>query len=206
VPDFVPSTCWIGLAAALASFSGIVCLEPGHALVARAVGIPVRAITRFHFGGVAELEGEATSARSQFLMLSPDPPTVPFWSPSPRSFPGCRWPGRARPRIPGGDQPGVGLPARRPAAAAPEIASGPPLAWRNQGRRDPAVPPDQRCRDRQTPIQRQPFFPQGFWRRAGAGVSHWQFVLPGTKILPLQVCRQEGGLPKCPTPSCFYWE
>src|SRR5262249_36524678 len=59
VPGLPFATYWaMGLGAALAFFTCIVLHELGHALVARAVGIPMRGITLFLFGGVAEMEDE----------------------------------------------------------------------------------------------------------------------------------------------------
>src|SRR5260370_40369327 len=60
---------WImGMIAALAFFVCIVLHELGHATVARSMGIPIRGITLFLFGGVAEMGDEPPSAKSEFLM------------------------------------------------------------------------------------------------------------------------------------------
>jgi len=63
----------MGLGAALAFFTCIVLHELGHALTARAVGIPMSGITLFLFGGVAEMEDEPRSALSEFLMAIAGP-------------------------------------------------------------------------------------------------------------------------------------
>jgi Zn-dependent protease/CBS domain-containing protein len=57
----------MGLITALAFFTCIVLHELGHAVVARARGMPIRGITLFLFGGVAELGDEPDSARTEFL-------------------------------------------------------------------------------------------------------------------------------------------
>jgi Zn-dependent protease len=74
VPGLPAATYWVmGLGAALAFFTCIVLHELGHALVARAAGIPIRGITLFLFGGVAEMEDEPPSASSEFLMAVAGP-------------------------------------------------------------------------------------------------------------------------------------
>jgi Zn-dependent protease/CBS domain-containing protein len=75
---------FMGLGAALAFFACIVLHELGHALVARKVGIPIRGITLFLFGGVAEMESEPPSASSEFWMAVAGPAvsaalSVLFW-------------------------------------------------------------------------------------------------------------------------------
>lgn len=85
VPDLPATIYWaMGLGAALAFFGCIVLHELGHALVARTVGIPIRGITLFLFGGVAEMEEEPPSASSEFLMAAAGPAVsaflaVTFW-------------------------------------------------------------------------------------------------------------------------------
>lgn len=64
-----PAGLWgMGLVAALTFFGCIVLHELGHAVVARALGTPIRGITLFIFGGVAELDREPTSARDELLI------------------------------------------------------------------------------------------------------------------------------------------
>src|SRR5207248_166029 len=74
VPDLQPASYWVmGLLTALSFFTCIVLHELGHALTAQRVGIPIRGITLFLFGGVAELEGEPPSAGKEFLMAIAGP-------------------------------------------------------------------------------------------------------------------------------------
>jgi Zn-dependent protease/CBS domain-containing protein len=69
-----PSYYWImGLIGALAFFVCVVLHELGHAVVARSLGMPIRGITLFLFGGVAELGDEPRSAGVEFLMASAGP-------------------------------------------------------------------------------------------------------------------------------------
>jgi Zn-dependent protease/CBS domain-containing protein len=63
----------MGLITALAFFACIVLHELGHALVARSRGMPIKGITLFLFGGVAELGDEPPSAGTEFVMAIAGP-------------------------------------------------------------------------------------------------------------------------------------
>jgi Zn-dependent protease len=58
----------MGIASALGLFASIVIHEFSHSLVARRHGLPMKGITLFIFGGVAEMEEEPPNARTEFLM------------------------------------------------------------------------------------------------------------------------------------------
>ncbi len=65
---------WImGLITALAFFGCILLHELGHAVVARARGMPINGITLFMLGGVSELGDEPPSAITEFLMAIAGP-------------------------------------------------------------------------------------------------------------------------------------
>ncbi len=64
---------WMGVAGAIGIFMSIVFHELCHSLVARRFGLPMRGITLFIFGGVAEMEDEPPSAKAEFLMAIAGP-------------------------------------------------------------------------------------------------------------------------------------
>lgn len=65
---------WVmALVSALAFFACILLHELGHCVAAKAMGIPIRGITLFLFGGVAELEDEPRSALGEFVMAIAGP-------------------------------------------------------------------------------------------------------------------------------------
>ena len=64
---------WMAVAVTIGLLLSIVFHETAHSLVARRFGISIRGITLFVFGGVAEMEGEPRSARSEFLMAVAGP-------------------------------------------------------------------------------------------------------------------------------------
>ena len=74
VPGLTPGTYWaMGAGGALGLFLSILIHEYFHALVANRKGIPIRGITLFIFGGVAEMEAEPPSAKAEFLMAGAGP-------------------------------------------------------------------------------------------------------------------------------------
>ena len=62
-----------GVVAALALLASILAHELGHAVVAQRNGVKVERISLWAFGGVAQLEGEAETARAEFLIAGIGP-------------------------------------------------------------------------------------------------------------------------------------
>lgn len=68
------STYWaMGVAGAIGLFISIVLHEFSHSIVARRYGIPMKGITLFVFGGVAEMGDEPPNPKSEFMMAIAGP-------------------------------------------------------------------------------------------------------------------------------------
>jgi Zn-dependent protease len=64
-----PETYWLmGVAGALGLFGSIIFHEFCHSIVARGFGMPMKGITLFIFGGVAEMGDEPPTAKAEFWM------------------------------------------------------------------------------------------------------------------------------------------
>lgn len=75
-PGYGEPTYWVaGLAGALAFYACLLAHELSHALVSRRLGVKVAGITLWLFGGVARLEGEPQSYRSEALIAGVGPLT-----------------------------------------------------------------------------------------------------------------------------------
>jgi Zn-dependent protease/CBS domain-containing protein len=75
-PDLPVSTYWtMAVAGACGLFLSIVIHEFAHSVVARTHGIPMKGITLFIFGGVAEMDSEPPSAQAEFKMAIVGPAT-----------------------------------------------------------------------------------------------------------------------------------
>ena len=66
---------WMGAIGAAGLFASIIIHELFHSLVARRFGLPMKGITLFLFGGVAEMDDEPPSAKSEFFMSIAGPIT-----------------------------------------------------------------------------------------------------------------------------------
>jgi Zn-dependent protease/predicted transcriptional regulator len=72
--DLSIQTYWfMGIIGALGLFLSIIAHEFSHSLVARRYGMPMKGITLFLFGGVAEMGEEPPSARAEFMMAIAGP-------------------------------------------------------------------------------------------------------------------------------------
>ena len=68
------STYWImGIIGAVGLFLSIIVHEFSHSLVARKHGIPMKGITLFIFGGMAEMSDEPPSPKAEFMMAAVGP-------------------------------------------------------------------------------------------------------------------------------------
>ncbi len=75
-PGLSKSEYWLmGFLGALLLFASIVVHELAHSLVARRHGLPMKGITLFIFGGVAEMDSEPPNAKAEFLMAAAGPLT-----------------------------------------------------------------------------------------------------------------------------------
>ena len=73
-PGLTPAHYWVmGGFAAAGLFMSIVFHETAHSLVARHYGLPIRGITLFIFGGVAEMTAEPNRPRDELLMAAAGP-------------------------------------------------------------------------------------------------------------------------------------
>lgn len=76
LPDTATRVYWaLALVSGLLFFASIVVHELAHSVVARALGIPVKGITLFVFGGVAQITKEATRPLAEFVMAVVGPAT-----------------------------------------------------------------------------------------------------------------------------------
>lgn len=74
--DLSSGTYWLmGITGTLGLFLSVIVHEFAHSLVARKYGMPMKGITLFIFGGVAEMEDEPPSARAEFMMAIVGPVT-----------------------------------------------------------------------------------------------------------------------------------
>ena len=72
--DWAPATYWLtGVVTAVVFFLSVLLHELGHSVVALRYDIPVRSITLFMFGGIAQIGAEPPSAISEFLIAIAGP-------------------------------------------------------------------------------------------------------------------------------------
>ncbi len=76
VEGLSPAAYWLaGVLTTLVVFASVLTHEFGHSLVALREGIPIKKITLFIFGGVAQMETEPKSAASEFKITAAGPLT-----------------------------------------------------------------------------------------------------------------------------------
>jgi Zn-dependent protease len=74
VPGLPPAVAWwMGAAGALGLFGSVLLHELGHAVTARRLGVQMRGITLFLFGGVAEMADEPHTPKEEFLIAIAGP-------------------------------------------------------------------------------------------------------------------------------------
>lgn len=74
LPDLSKTAYWsMAVVGALGLFFSIIFHELSHSLVSRRYAMPIRGITLFVFGGVAEMEEEPVSPKAEFLMAIAGP-------------------------------------------------------------------------------------------------------------------------------------
>jgi len=73
-PGWSQPVYWtIGIVTSLLFFASVLAHELAHSLVGRANGIPIKSITLFIFGGVAQMTREVTKASAEFKMAAAGP-------------------------------------------------------------------------------------------------------------------------------------
>jgi len=74
LPGYSPVVHWLlGALGACGFFVSILLHEMGHSVVARGYGIPIRGITLFIFGGVAELGHNPKTPKQEFMVAAAGP-------------------------------------------------------------------------------------------------------------------------------------
>ena len=72
--DLPPVVYWaMGVTGAIGLFASLILHELSHSVVARRYGIPIKGITLFIFGGVAQMDEEPPSAKAELLMAIAGP-------------------------------------------------------------------------------------------------------------------------------------